>query len=717
VISVVIPVKDGGLDLVRCLEAIARQQVEEEVEVIVVDSGSSDGSAERARSLGALVHEILPEEFSHGGARNLGAALARGDVVVFTSQDAYAADESWLAALVSPLRERSSVAGVYGRQLPHEDAIPSERYFLDFMYGPESRTQRLADPARLSFEATLFSNVNSAVPRAVLERYPLAADVIMSEDQEWSRRVLEAGLEIVYEPRAAVRHSHAYTVVGAFRRFFDSGVSADRAYVSESQLSRIALRQAGARYALGEIAWLWRTGRRRWLPYAAVYESAKFAGLQLGLRHERIPLPVKRRLSGLRAHWDEETASQPPHPGSKPRVCLVYDHLFPQTVGGAERWMRDLALRVAATGHDVTYVTMRHWDETERPSLAGVRILGLTPAGRVYRQERRTLMPPVRFGLAVARHLWRHGSEYDIVHMASFPYFPLLAASAIGSRRKYALVVNWLEIWTKEYWRHYAGWPIGTIGWLVQQACVVMPHTAYCFSRLHVQRLVDAGYSGTPVLLPGLYAGSIEPTPAKDVDPGLVVYAGRHVQEKRVDHLVRGFARARERNPSLRLELYGDGPVRPYLEELARSLGLDSSVVLHGRRPEEEVAETIARAACLATASEREGYGLVVVEAAAHGTPSVVVAGPENAATELVQDGVNGVVSPDASAESLAGAIERVIDAGPSLRESTADWFTENARTLTIDGSLELVVEGYAQVLSASRRENGRDSPARTEQA
>ena len=213
-ISVVIPVKDGGLDLVRCLEAIARQQVDEEVEVVVVDSGSTDGSVERARSLGARVHEILPQEFTHGGARNLGAELAAGDVVVFTSQDAYAADENWLAALVASLRERDDVAGVYGRQLPHASAIPSERYFLDFLYGPKPRTQRLTGPDRLSFEATLFSNVNSAVPRAVLERYPLATDVIMSEDQEWSRRVLEAGLVIVYEPRAAVRHSHAYTIAG-----------------------------------------------------------------------------------------------------------------------------------------------------------------------------------------------------------------------------------------------------------------------------------------------------------------------------------------------------------------------------------------------------------------------------------------------------------------------------------------------------------------------
>jgi len=700
-ISVVIPVKDGGLDLVRCLEAIALQQVDEEVEVVVVDSGSTDGSAERARGLGARVHEILAEEFTHGGARNLGAELARGDVIVFTSQDAYAVDERWLAALVAPLRDDTAVAGVYGRQLPHQQAIPSERYFLDFLYGPEPRRQRLTDPDRLSFEATLFSNVNSAISRTVLERYPLAADVIMSEDQEWSRRVLLAGLEIVYEPNARVRHSHAYTVAGAFRRFFDSGVSADRAYVSEARSSRVALREASFRYALGEVSWLWRTGHRRWLPYAAVYESAKFAGLQLGLRHHRIPLPVKRRLSGLEGHWSDDQAARDQAPGrSQPRICLVYDHLFPQTVGGAERWMRDLALHVAATGHDVTYVTMRHWDASERPSLAGVRVLGLTRAGRVYRRERRTLLPPLRFGLAVARHLWRHGSEYDIVHMASFPYFPLLAASAIGRRRKYELVVNWLEIWTKEYWRRYAGTPIGTIGWLVQQACVVMPHTAYCFSQLHTKRLREAGYSGTPVLLPGLYSGPINPPPMAPVDRALVVYAGRHVQEKRVGNLVRAFGRARERNPHLRLELFGDGPERAHVEELTRTLGLDSSVLVHGRRPEDEVDEAIARAACLVTASEREGYGLVVVEAAAHGTPSVVVAGPENAATELVQDGVNGAIAPNASPDALARAIERVLEAGPSLRESTTSWFAENARTLRIERSLELVIEGYARLLT-----------------
>ncbi len=302
-ISVIIPVKDGGSDLVRCLEAIARQHIPEEFEVVVVDSGSRDGSRERARRLGARIHSIAPESFSHGRTRNLGAELARGDVLVFTTQDACAADDDWLAALVAPLGRQMDVAGVYGRQLPHETARPPERYFLDFLYGPEPRIQRLGDPADLSFETTLFSNVNSAIRRSVWERHRFADDVVMSEDQEWSRRVLLAGMTIVYEPKAAVFHSHAYTIAAAFRRFFDSGASADRAYVSEAPESRRALRGAAARYALGELAWLRETGRLHWVPYAMAYEGAKYAGLQLGRRHRLLPASLKRRLSNMPTLW------------------------------------------------------------------------------------------------------------------------------------------------------------------------------------------------------------------------------------------------------------------------------------------------------------------------------------------------------------------------------------------------------------------------------
>ena len=301
-ISVVIPVKDGGADLVRCLEAIEGQRVDQEVEVVVIDSGSTDGSAEHAEARGARVERIPPGEFNHGRTRNLGAARACGDILVFTSQDAYAATDSWLDMLTAPLRSDDRVAGVYGRQLPHDNATPPERYFLDFLYGPNRREQRLEPGAELSFEVTLFSNVNAAVPRRVWEAFPFADDIVMSEDQEWSRRVLSAGGTIVYEPAAAAHHSHAYSIGAAVRRFFDSGVSAERSYVDGNQ-SKTALWKAGARYAQGELAWLWTTGQRRWIPYTAVYELGKFAGLQLGRRHRVLPRAVKVRMSGYPEHW------------------------------------------------------------------------------------------------------------------------------------------------------------------------------------------------------------------------------------------------------------------------------------------------------------------------------------------------------------------------------------------------------------------------------
>lgn len=302
-ISVVIPVKNGGADLERCLDGIAAQAIDEQVEVVVVDSGSSDGSVELAHDRGVVLKEIAPEDFSHGAARNLGARLASGETLVFISQDAHPEDERWLRRLVAPLRTERDVAGVYGRQLPHEGAHPPEEYFLDFLYGPTRRRQSADRRSALSMETTLFSNVNAAMPKAIWERFPFVEDIIMSEDQDWSRRVLLAGFTVAYEPEAAVRHSHNYTLAGAFRRFFDSGASADRAYLAGERESERVLRAAALRYARGELAWLWRTGRRRWIPYAIVYEGIKLVGLVLGANHRRLPTRLKRRLSAMPDFW------------------------------------------------------------------------------------------------------------------------------------------------------------------------------------------------------------------------------------------------------------------------------------------------------------------------------------------------------------------------------------------------------------------------------
>jgi glycosyltransferase involved in cell wall biosynthesis len=179
----------------------------------------------------------------------------------------------------------------------------------------------------------------------------------------------------------------------------------------------------------------------------------------------------------------------------------------------------------------------------------------------------------------------------------------------------------------------------------------------------------------------------------------VVVFAGRHIPEKRVPDMVPAIARARDAVPGLRGVIFGDGPDRGEVERRIEAEGLAGEVEAPGFVDPDRIEEAFRTALCLVLPSQREGYGLVVVEAAAQGIPSVVVAGPDNAATELVQGGVNGFVAPSARPEDLAAAIVAVHEAGAEIRESTASWFERNAERLSLRRSLEVVATAYARTL------------------
>jgi glycosyltransferase involved in cell wall biosynthesis len=377
------------------------------------------------------------------------------------------------------------------------------------------------------------------------------------------------------------------------------------------------------------------------------------------------------------------------------RICVVYDLLYPQTVGGAERWYRNVALRLAKEGHDVSYLTMRHWDAGAEPHLPGVRVIPVARGIPLYTDGRRRILPALEFGLGVLWHLVRKGRRYDVIHTASFPYFSLLAAAAVRPLARYRIVVDWHEFWTRNYWREYLGRLGGWFGWQVQRLCLRVPQLAFCFSRLVEGRLAAEGVHGGVTLLQGQFEGepAAAPLPAEPV----VVFAGRHIPEKNPVAVVHAVAKARETIPDLRGAIYGDGPERPKVLAAIAEHGLEGVVEAPGFVDEEVIEDALARALCLVLPSRREGYGLVVVETLSKGTPVVLVRGEDNAAIELVADGESGFLAEDASAPHLADAIGRVHAAGQGLRDATLRRFTEMTGRLSLATSLNTVLTEYSR--------------------
>ena len=377
------------------------------------------------------------------------------------------------------------------------------------------------------------------------------------------------------------------------------------------------------------------------------------------------------------------------------RICLVFDCLYPYTVGGAERWYRNLAERLAVAGHDVTYLTLRQWERGEKASVPGVEVIAVAPRMQLYTRGRRRVSAQVAFAAGVFWHLLRRRKRYDVVHTPAL-HVSLVAVAAARPLARFRLFVDWFEVWTRKYWREYLGPVLGWLGWTAQRLSAQTRHHAFCFSQLHAERLRSLGFTGPITVVTGLYAGSTEPPEPIAAEP-VVVFAGRHIPEKRVIAVVPAFALAHERAPELRCEIFGDGPDRPELLRQIAQSGLDGLVEAPGFVDGSRVEDTLRRALCMVLPSEREGYGLIVVEAAAAGAPSVVVQGPDNAATELVVDGENGVIAASADPAELAAAILRVREEGAELRAKTASWFRKNARRLSLEGSLEAVLDAYAQ--------------------
>jgi rhamnosyltransferase len=271
--------------------------------VLILDSSSVDGTAELARAAGFRVQVIERSEFNHGGTRQLAAELLPdGDILVFLTQDAILADSESVSRLLEAFRDPTVVAA-YGRQLPRPGAQSIETHARLFNYPKLSAVRTLKSKEHLGFKAIFISNSFSAYRRdALMAIGGFPTDVIFGEDTFVAAKFLLAGSKIAYVAEAQVYHSHSYTWIQEFKRYFDIGVL----HSQESWMLKEfgGTGGEGGRFVRSELSYLWKTDK--WsIPSALVRTAFKLVGYRIGRMHSRLSLGWKRRLSMHPRYWTE----------------------------------------------------------------------------------------------------------------------------------------------------------------------------------------------------------------------------------------------------------------------------------------------------------------------------------------------------------------------------------------------------------------------------
>ena len=301
--SIIIPTRNMETSISHLLESIFSQEYNGEIEVLIMDS-SDDMTPQIAQAFPVRIIRVEPEDYNYGKTRNEGAAIVRGDFLVFISADVEIADRRWLSKLTSHFAD-PKVAGVYGRQLPEEGAAPMDQFFILHAYPPESATLEVEGGKIRTRRLVFFSNTNSAIRRSIWEQIKIP-EMLKSEDHEWAKRALLAGYKIVYDDAAGVYHTNSYSLKKVFHEHFDTGATIpviNRERVVDQSLRRFVLEGVG--YVYNEYIFMLRHGHWRSIPYAIAYDTAKSLGILLGSGQQNMPLWMKRVLCKKKNHWDK----------------------------------------------------------------------------------------------------------------------------------------------------------------------------------------------------------------------------------------------------------------------------------------------------------------------------------------------------------------------------------------------------------------------------
>ena len=297
-VGIVIPTYNGGLLWKKVVQALQAQRADFD-KVLVIDSGSTDNTVMIAQQAEFVVEKIPSSEFDYGSTRNLCVNKIDCDIVVFLTQDAIPADNA--ISLITKVFDNDRIAVAYGRQLPHDDATPISEHARLFNYGKEGYIYELCDKDKHGIRTVFASNSFSAYNKKLFIGMGGFCCDSGSEDMHFAAKALLSGYKVCYAAEATCQHSHNYSSVQIFNRYFDVGVfHKNHAWISNTFGKP---KKEGIKFVLSELSFLWKKRNLPWIPIAFINNFFKLLGYSMGLKYKMLPRKLVVYFSAYKSQW------------------------------------------------------------------------------------------------------------------------------------------------------------------------------------------------------------------------------------------------------------------------------------------------------------------------------------------------------------------------------------------------------------------------------
>lgn len=302
-ISIIIPTYNAQNYLPVLLEKI-KNQSKKEYELIIIDSSSKDKTVEIAKQYTDNVIVIPQSEFDHGGTRAKAAQIAKGEIIVFLTQDALPYDKYAIEKIIKVF-EDEKVGAAYGRQLNYEDTNLFGKHLREFNYQDNSYIRDKNDISKYGIKTAFLSDSFACYRKSALESIGwFKSDLILGEDTYAGAKMILSGYKLAYVAQAKVYHSHSYTILQEFKRYFDIGVFHEcESWILESFGKAEG---EGMKYIKSEVQYLLNHGAWYLLPEWFIRNGMKYLGYKLGQKYEKLPLWMIKKFSMHHRWWDKK---------------------------------------------------------------------------------------------------------------------------------------------------------------------------------------------------------------------------------------------------------------------------------------------------------------------------------------------------------------------------------------------------------------------------